>query len=129
MYSKPAARGRTVFGGLVPYGRVWRTGANDPTQLEISRPVRIGELRLAPGRYTLTTIPERDRWQLIVSRPGATANDPVQEVGRAAMTSRTSAAYHEHFTIGFAPTREGATLQMRWENTEASIPIIVEAQR
>ena len=128
MYSKPGARGRTVFGGLVPYGRVWRTGANDPTQLEVSRPVRIGELRLEPGKYTLTTIPQRDRWQLIVSRSGATANDPAQEVGRAVMASRATAEYHEHFTIALSPTREGATLQMRWENTEASIPIVVETR-
>jgi hypothetical protein len=127
MYSKPGARGRTVFGGLVPYGRVWRTGANDPTQLEISRPVRIGELRLTPGKYILTTIPERDRWHLIVARPAAAANAPAEEVGRAAMPSRATTDYHEHFTILLAPTREGATLHMRWENTEAFIPIVVES--
>ena len=129
VYSKPGARGRTVMGGLVPYGRVWRTGANNPTELEFNRPVRIGELRLAPGKYTLTTIPERNRWHLIVSKPGATANDPVQEVGRAVMMSRATTDYTEHFTIALAPTREGSTLQMRWENTEASILIVVEAAR
>jgi hypothetical protein len=91
--------------------------------------VRIGELRLAAGKYILTTIPERNRWHLIVSKPGATANDAAQEVGRAVMTSRAITNYTEHFTIAFAPAGGGSTLQMRWENTEASVPIVVEAAR
>jgi hypothetical protein len=126
-YSRPAARGRTILGGLVPFGQVWRTGANDPTVLETTRPVRVGDLRLEPGKYELLTIPGRSSWELIVNRaaaPGAAAPATAQEVGRATMTARALNDYVERFTISFIPAGGGATLELRWENTAVSVPIV-----
>lgn len=132
-YSRPAARGRTIFGGLVPYGRVWRTGANNATEFTTDRPVMIGALRLAPGKYALLTVPGRTDWHLILNRrtgmAGAMANDAEQEVGRTLMSSRALPAPVDPFTIRLDPTREGAVLRMQWESTEAFVPIVIEDAR
>jgi hypothetical protein len=129
-YGQPAARGRTVFGGVVPYGAVWRTGANDATQLIVDRAVRIGDVRVEPGTYSLYTVPGRDRWQLGINRGtgmgAAMSPDAAQDVGRATMSVRALPEHVERFTIVLEPAANGAVLRMRWETTEASVPIIVE---
>lgn len=129
-YGQPSARGRTIFGGLVPYGRIWRAGANDATRLIIDRPVRIGDVRLEPGTFSLHVIPQRDRWELGVNRStdmaAAMTPDPAQDVGRATMTVRTLADHVERFTVRLEATPNGALLRMQWENTEAAVPIVIE---
>jgi hypothetical protein len=126
-YGRPAARGRTIFGGLVPYGRVWRAGANDPTRITVDRAVRIGDVRLEPGTYSVYVVPGRDSWTLGINRgtdmAAAMAPSPEQDVGRASMTTRTLADHVEVFTILLEPAGSGAVLRMRWENVEASVPI------
>src|SRR5690606_8924513 len=67
-YGRPSARGRTVMGGLVPYNDVWRTGANAATQLITDAPLRVGDVRLEPGSYSLFTVPRRGAWDLIINR-------------------------------------------------------------
>lgn len=127
-YGRPAARGRTIFGGLVPWNRVWRAGANDPTQLTVDGPVRIGDVQLQPGTYSLYVIPGRDRWTLGINRGTdmAAAMNPSadQDVGRTTMTVRTLDEYVERFTITLDQGTGGdAVLRMRWENTEATVPV------
>jgi hypothetical protein len=128
-YGRPAARGRTVFGGLVPFGRVWRAGANDPTRLVVDRAVRVGDVRLEAGAYTLYVIPGRDSWTLGINRgtdmAAAMAPDPAQDAGRTRMSVRPASRHVERFTILLEPTAAGAVLRMQWEDTEASVPIVV----
>jgi hypothetical protein len=129
-YGRPAARGRSIFGGLVPFGAVWRTGADDATQLVVDRAVRIGGVRLEPGTYSLYTIPARDGWTLGINRgtgmAAAMTPDPAQDAGRVPMSVRALPEHVERFTIRLDPAADGAMLRMQWETTEASVPIVVE---
>jgi hypothetical protein len=112
-----------------PFDRVWRTGADDPTQLTVDPPVRIGDLRFEPGTYTLYTVPGRDRWILGVNRgtgmAAAIAPDAAQDVGRIGMSVRPLPAHVERFIIRLDPSGAGATLRFQQEGTEASVPIVV----
>jgi hypothetical protein len=131
-YGRPAARGRTIFGGLVPWERVWRTGADDATQLTVDRAVRIGDIRLEPGTYSLYTIPARERWLLGINRgtgmAAAMSPDPAEDVGRVAMAARELPEHVERFTMRLEPQAGGALLRMQWERTEVVVPIVVEGR-
>lgn len=101
-YGRPLARGRTLVGGLIPYGRVWRTGANAATQLTVSAPVEIGGIPLDSGTYTLWTLPAEDDVQLIINRQTGqwgTQYGPSQDIARVSMQTGTSTAPVEQFTI------------------------------
>jgi hypothetical protein len=131
-YSRPSARGRPVMGGLVPYDEVWRTGANNATQLIIDRPVVIGEIALQPGSYSLFTVPGRDSWELIVnSQTGMSglARDAAHDVGRTAMQVRDLASHVETFTIAVEPAGAGAELAIRWGTREARVPLRVPQEQ
>lgn len=123
-------RRRKIFGSLVPFGAVWRTGANEATHLRTDRDITIGTIRVPRGTYTLWTIPERDGWTLIINRQTGqwgTDYDKTQDVGRASMKLSTLREPVEQFTIVIEPTRNGSgTLAMIWDTTRASIPISVE---
>jgi hypothetical protein len=129
-YSRPAVRGRTIFGGLVPYGSAWRTGADDATTLTTDRAIRIGDVRLEPGTYSLYTVPGREDWLLGINRgtdmAAAMAPSPEMDVGRARMATRELDELVERFTITLEPQQNGALLRLHWEHTEASVPITVE---
>lgn len=131
-YSRPRSRGRTVFGSLVPYDQVWRTGANAATVLETDRDLVIGTTSVPAGRYTLFTIPARTGTTLVVSREterngqplGGTDHDPKQDLARIPMTTRSIAAPVDQFTIGIVPARAGeATLQVVWDRREMTVPV------
>ena len=128
-YGRPSKRRREIFGGLVPFGAVWRTGANEATHLVTDRDLTIGTIRVPRGRYTLWTIPAPDGWMLIVNRETGqwgTDYDKTQDVGRAAMKVTRLSAPVEQFTIDIEPTGKAAgVLTMSWDTTQASIPIRV----
>jgi len=122
-YGRPSARGRTVMGGLVPYGEVWRTGANAATELITDAPIRIGRLRLPAGRYSLFTIPGEQRWQLIVNRQTGMSGleyDPAQDVGRVEMQRVRDGSHTEQFTIRI----EDGRLWIEWG--DARVHTVVE---
>lgn len=128
-YGRPSMRGRTIMGGLVPYGRVWRTGANAATTLVTDADLRIGETAVPRGTYTLYTIPGEDAWTLVVNRQTGqwgTEYDEAQDLARIPMqVSRTDAPV-EQFTISVVPGQGNAgELVMEWENTRASVPFTV----
>lgn len=130
-YGRPAARGRVVMGGLVPYDEVWRTGANAETVLTVSQPIEIGGLRLDPGSYSLFTIPGRQDWQLIINREtgqGGLDYDPNHDVGRVRMQLRALEQPVERFTIGIREELDHGLLTMSWEQVEVSVPIRVLAR-
>jgi hypothetical protein len=128
-YGRPLARGRTLLGNVIPYDRVWRTGANAATQLTTSAPVTLAGLSLPAGTYTLWTIPHARGAELIVNRQTGqwgTRYAAARDLGRAPMTTGTPAAPVDQFTIRVDPTddRRG-TLVMEWGTFQWTTPIEV----
>ncbi|GAC1696875.1 MAG: hypothetical protein NVS9B3_14710 [Gemmatimonadaceae bacterium] len=125
-YSRPARRGRTIFGTVVPFGEVWRTGANAATVLRTDAPLSIGGLTVPAGAYTLFTIPRADGWTLIVNKQvgqWGTQYNPAQDLGRAPMTISTDATPTEMFTIGIRPDGGAGHLELAWDTTRATVAV------
>ncbi|MGD0212790.1 MAG: DUF2911 domain-containing protein [Terriglobales bacterium] len=131
-YSSPRAKGRKIFGeatdkALVPYGEIWRTGANEATKFVTDTNVTLGGKTIPAGSYTLFTIPKADKWTLIINKKTAEWGIPYKyeadELARVDMQVSKTAAPVENFTISFEPTGNKCRLHMEWENTRASIEI------
>ncbi len=122
-YGRPYAKGREIMGGLVPFGAVWRTGADEATTLNTPIDLMIGDLEVPAGEYSLFTLPSADDWQLIVNKTakqwGGFEYDAKMDLGRTSMTVRKLAANVEQFTIAVTDGK----IVMSWEQTEASVPI------
>jgi hypothetical protein len=127
-YSSPRMKGRKVFGGLVPYGEVWRTGANEATTFVASTDVTVGGKDVPAGSYTIFTVPNQDKWTLIVSKHTGEWGIPYkyesEELARADMAVSSTPSAMENFTIGFDQKGDTCTLHMDWENTRASIDVV-----
>ena len=124
-YSRPAARGRRVFGGLVEFGKRWRTGANEPTVLFLPVAASVAGLHVPAGRYILMTVPDAAGWTLLLSTSDAAAPmfDALTEVGRAAVPVDSTSVPVEQLT--FRTERDTATLTLilEWERTRVRVPI------
>ena len=123
-YSRPLARGRTLVGGLIPYDRVWRTGANAATQLIVDAPIRLAGVALDAGTYTLWTLPTRDDVQLIINRESGqwgTGYRESNDIARVPMETATLEAPVDSFTIRVDPT--ASRLVMEWGTFRWSAPI------
>src|SRR6266436_9184263 len=126
-YSSPRVKGRKIFGGLVPYGEVWRTGANDATTLVTDTGLRIGDKDVPAGSYTLFTIPNADKWTLIISKKTGEWGIPYPGEGedfvRVDMRVSQLSAPVENFTIGFDQTGSTCAMHADWETTRATVDI------
>ena len=130
-YSRPAAKGRTVFGTLVPYDKLWRTGANEPTILHTPVAAEIAGIRVDPGSYSLYTIPGESQWTVIVNRSITqwghegtyTPAVQAQEVGRAQVPVQRMDSHVETFTIRAEPAAGGSDMLLEWERTRVAIPV------
>lgn len=123
-YSKPYIRGRAIWGTVVPYDSVWRTGANAPTSLEISARTTLGALTLEPGSYVLRTVVSKESAALIISKRPPTPGpiDDKYTVGRVPMEVSTSAAPIDPFRIWFTPSGgAGAVLHLGWADKVFSV--------
>jgi hypothetical protein len=135
-HGTPSRRGRTIWGALVPFGTVWRTGANEATHFESDRDLVLGAGRdtlvVPAGRYTLFSIPERDGGWLIINREtgqAGTAYDPTKDLGRVRLAARPLASPVETFTIT-AETEENANLiRLQWGDAERVVPFRVRAAK
>lgn len=128
-YGQPAKRGREIFGTLVPWGELWRTGANRATHFTTDRTLSLGGLEVPPGQYTLYTVPEPDGGTLILNRQtgqGGTTYDPDRDLGRVAMTRRTLQEPVELFRIDVEETDEGGLLELQWDRTAFVVPFTIE---
>ena len=131
-YSRPSAKGRIVFGELVPYNKVWRTGANAATRITFKEIAKIGGKTIQPGEYAIYTIPREGRWTIIIhantslrSIAGG-AYKPSNDVFRFEVSSKKN-NYVETFTCQFSEVKTNSVmLDIAWENTLISIPIEVE---
>ncbi|RYD98662.1 MAG: DUF2911 domain-containing protein [Sphingobacteriales bacterium] len=132
-YSRPAMRGRKIFGDLVPFGQVWRTGANSATRIKFADDVTIGGQALKAGEYAIFTIPGEKEWEIIINK--GTANwgtDYKQDLDlfRIKVPSTTTAMPVESFTMQFANLKaNGMDLQMMWDRTAVNIPITVDSDK
>lgn len=127
-YGQPARRGREVFGALVPWGELWRTGANMATHLETDRPLAFGALEVPAGRYTLFSIPEPEGGVLIINRQtgqNGNAYDSAHDLGRVPMTVEALPEPVELFTMRVEETAEGGVLVLEWDRTRFAVPFTV----
>jgi len=126
-YSRPSMRSRKVFGGLVPYDQVWRTGANAATSLKTSVDLTIGGTTVPKGNYTLYTLPGANSWQLIVNKQTGqwgTEYNQAQDLARIPMKVTQRSSGLELFTISFDKMgADAGTLKLEWENTLASVDV------
>lgn len=131
VYGSPQKRDREIFGGLVPFDAVWRTGANETTEILFTGPVNIAGVDVDAGVYSVFTIPSADSWTLIlndtVGQWGAFSHDPETDAYRISAVSTTTDALHEAFTISFGAAPDGnestTHLVMNWDQTEVRFPI------
>jgi len=131
-YSSPRAKGRKIFGAasekaLVPYGEIWRTGANEATTFVSDTNLTVGGKAVPAGNYTIFTIPKADAWWLVISKKtgewGTDYPGEKEDLVRVPMSVSKTAAPVENFTIAFDPAGSKCTLRMDWENTRASVGI------
>lgn len=127
-YSRPSRRGRVIFGNIVPWNQVWRTGANQATHFTTDRDLVIGGTPVPAGRYTLFTLPTREGATLIISRSvdiSGTAYDSSADLARIPMTVRSLPEDVEQLTIRIDSAEDGGTLRIQWERTEWAVPFEV----
>ncbi len=131
-YGRPSSRGRVMIGGRhVPYGRLWRTGANEPTMLHTSVPIRVAGIEIDKGTYSLYTIPGESEWTLIINASvtqwGHIASYDYrvrkQEVGKATIPRERPEHHIDRLTLRAEPANGSITVFLEWENTRIRIPI------
>jgi DUF2911 family protein len=131
-YGRPSSRGRTMLGGAdIPYGKLWRTGANEPTVFFTPIPLTVAGLKVQPGVYSLYSVPGPQEWEIIVNRSISqwgkedqyTDKVKAQEVGRAKVKSEAVSSPIETFTIRAEPSSDtAASLVLEWEKARVKIP-------
>ena len=133
-YSRPAMKGRKIFGDLVPFGKVWRTGANNATTLTFGEEVTIGGTKVPAGKYGLLTIPDKKSWTIIISKqtdvtsPSAYKQD--QDVVRVEAKTMDMNNAVESFTIQFADVKPtSCELHIMWDKTAVALPISVDVEK
>jgi len=127
-YSRPSMRGRAIFGDVVPYGSVWRTGANSATKVTFGEDVVIGGSTVKAGSYSLYTIPGKQEWVVIINKNtgnwGANGYDTKDDVARLTIRPETLSSVIETFTVTISSiTFSTCTIDLAWEKTRVSIPV------
>jgi len=126
-YSSPRAKGRKIYGELVPFGQVWRTGANEATTLVTPVDLSIGSTTVPAGSYTIFTVPNKDKWSLVISKKtgewGTDYPGQANDLARVDMKVSTLPSPVDNFTISFEKAGSGANLSIDWETTRASVVV------
>ncbi|HYG40157.1 MAG TPA: DUF2911 domain-containing protein [Cytophagales bacterium] len=133
-YCRPAKRNRAIFGELVPYGKVWRTGANEATEITITKDIKMAGDSVKAGTYTLFSIPEKDNWTIILNKElgqwGAFKYDPRQDYKRLEATVSPMESVYEVFAIEFESldsTPGKVNILLKWDKTKVTIPLELSA--
>lgn len=130
-YNRPYKKGRIIFGGLVPYGKVWRTGANESTLFETNKPLTFKGKKLAPGKYSLWTIPDSTSWQILfnletgqwgINSKGEANRDPNFDALSITADAIVQDWEFEQFTIRFEKLDQEAEMVLLWDKTVVSVP-------
>jgi hypothetical protein len=126
-YSSPRMKGRKIYGGLVPFGEVWRTGANEATTFVTGADIVVGGKTVPAGSYTIFTVPRADKWTLIINKKTGEWGIPYKyesdELVRVDMNVSKLPAPVENFTIAYDKSAAGCALRIDWETTRASVNI------
>jgi len=133
-YSSPGRRDREIFGALVPYGAVWRTGANEATTFETNKDLTIDGKPLPAGKYTLWTIPEKDNWTVIWNKKQypwgikgpfdrSASREPMEDALQTVVPVEVLPEPLEHFTISFTDANEGIAMALAWDKVKVVVPI------
>lgn len=131
LYNRPSKRGRKIFGELVPYGQVWRTGANEATTFQTNKKLIIEGKELAPGTYSLWTIPDSTTWTIIfnkeigqwgINHEGEANRNPTLDVLTATAHAVVQERTFEQFTIAFEKIGEQSEMVLLWDNTVVAVP-------
>lgn len=129
-YSSPSVRGRKIFGGLVPYDKVWRTGANASTTLNTEVALKIGNASVPAGAYSLYTLPSAGTWKLIINKQTGqwgTKYDASRDLARVDMKKITLPQPQEKMSISFENTHGAHTqLHVRWDTTDVWVPVVAQ---
>jgi hypothetical protein len=127
-YGRPMRRGRDIFGNVVEWNKVWRTGANTATHFTTDRAITIGGAQVPAGTYTMWSVPSPTGWKLIINRrtkQWGTEYDEAQDLTRVDLQTRSLDAPVEQLTLAIEPAGSGGVLKVIWDRTEASVPIAV----
>ncbi len=126
VYSQPQKRGRDIFGSLVPYGQLWRTGANEATEITLTHDMIVNDLLLKAGTYSIFTIPYEDHWTIIINRElglwGSYNYKPRFDVMRFDVPVSINNVNFEAFTMTFHQRNELADLLIMWDNIKVVVP-------
>ena len=127
VYSRPQKNGRHLFGDLVSYGKVWRLGANEATEIEFFQDVRIDNKKIKKGRYTLYALVDTDKWTLILNKEtdtwGAFRYDSTKDILRTAVRVEKTSEIAEAFSMEFEKMAKGAALIIYWDDVLVKLPI------
>jgi len=131
IYGRPQKNGREVFGDVVEYGKVWRTGANEATEVKFYQDILFGDVRVAAGTYVLITIPGENQWEVILSSNvdvwGAFQYNPFFNVAKITVSSK-KAEEVEIFSIGFKEKQDSINMVLAWDSTRINVPISFKAK-
>lgn len=132
-YSRPGMKGRKIFGDLVPFGKVWRTGANSATTLTFGDDVTIGGTKIPAGKYGLLSIPDKKSWTLIITKQldvtSPAAYDAAQDVVRTEVKTMDMESALESFTMQFANVKPNSCeLHIMWDRTAVALPISTDVE-
>ena len=129
-YNSPRLKGRKIGGDIVPYGQIWRTGANPATTLITAANLKIGTLEVPAGTYTIYTLPNSNQWLLIVNKQTGqwgTEYSESKDLGRTPMQGRTLASSLENMTISFENTKGASSeLHVKWGTTDEFVTVKAE---
>lgn len=129
IYSRPQKTNRPIFGGLVKYGELWRMGANEATEIEFYKQVKIGGKKISKGRYTLYAIVNETSWTIIINKDtdtwGSFKYDVKKDVVRTSIPIQKTDTFFESLAMAFEKTTSGFSLVIAWDNTKASLPILL----
>lgn len=133
VYSRPGMKGRKIFGDLVPWGKVWRTGANSATRIKFTDDVTIGGQQLKAGEYAIYTVPNEKEWEIIINKGSAdwgTNYKQEDDIFRVKATPVKLDQSVESFTMQFANIKSNsADLQLMWDKTMVSVPITTDIDK
>ena len=132
-YGQPLKKGREVFGSLVPLGKLWRTGANEATEITFTTDVLIGSNTLAAGTYTLFSIPNKDKWAIIFNSALGQWGDFTYDSTKNVLVHQAPVAknndIYEGFTIQFEDTSGGFDMNLLWDNVKVQVPIQIAGNK
>ncbi len=130
IYGRPMKNGRVIFGGIIQYGEMWRLGANEATEIETFKTLKIAGKTLAKGRYTVYCLPTENKWTIIINKDnfcwGNFTYDIKKDLIRSEIDVEKNTESVEAFTMYFDDTKNGANLIFLWDDIKTSLPIILE---